>query len=229
VLIQATDPTRAPLPVLARRGFVRPDLLPPLPTIDAVVPDASQPAAQLGTTISLNGHHLDGSGREIVLINDRFEIEETLPALAGGGEASMRFSIPIARAADFPVGAYRVGARVQPSGEPAPRETNQLGMALAPQITGLPMTVTRDGGGTASFTIGFHPALRAGQTVSLVLGRQEFAPQAFTPPVTTLSFVIPGAPVANHLARLRIDGIDSPIIDRAATPPAFLDQRVDIQ
>ena len=60
-----------------------------MPTIEAVVPDASQPVAQLGTTIGLTGHHLDGTGREVVLVNDRFEIEETLPALAGGGETSM--------------------------------------------------------------------------------------------------------------------------------------------
>ena len=32
-----------------------------------------------------------------------------------------------------------------------------------------------------------------------------------------------------HLARLRIDGIDSPIIDRTATPPRFLNQRIEIQ
>ena len=39
---------------------------------------------------------------------------------------------------------------------------------------------------------------------------------------------IPNAPVGNHLARLRIDGIDSPIIDRTATPPTFLNQRIEI-
>ena len=233
VLIQATDPTRTPLPVLSRQGLVRPDLLPPVPTIDAVVPEASQPVAQLGTTIGLTGHHLDGSGREVVLTNDRFQIEQTRPALPGGGETLMQFSIPGAQPNDFPVGVYRVGGRVQLAGEPAPRRTNQLAMTLAPQISGLPMAVTRDGSGTASFTINFLPALRAGQTVSLVLGQQEFVPQPFTPPVTALSFVIPDAPVAadplGHLARLRIDGIDSPIINRAATPPTFLNQRVNIQ
>jgi hypothetical protein len=43
--------------------------------------------------------------------------------------------------------------------------------------------------------------------------------------------VIPNAPVGSHLARLRIDGIDSPIIDLSADPPApptFLNQRVVI-
>jgi hypothetical protein len=91
------------------------------------------------------------------------------------------------------------------------------------------MSVTRDADGTASFTISFSPMLRAGQTVSLVLGQQEFAPRPFTPPVTALDFAIPNAPVASHLARLRIDGIDSPIIDRSAALPTFLDQRIEIQ
>jgi hypothetical protein len=230
VLIQRADPTPSPLPVLTREIFVRPDLLPPVPTIDAVVPDAGQPVAQLGTTIGLSGHHLDGTGREVVLINDRFKVEEPLPALPDGGESLIKVSIPTARAADFPVGVYRVFARVQRSGEPAKRETNQLAMTLAPQITGLPLPspVVRDGAGTANFTIDFHPALRDGQTVRLVLGQLEFAPQPFTPPVTTLTFVIPKAPVGNHLARLRVDGIDSPIIDRTATPPTFLNQRIEI-
>jgi hypothetical protein len=114
-------------------------------------------------------------------------------------------------------------------GAATPRETNRVAMTLAPHISGLPMTVARDAEGTASFTIAFSPALRAGQTVRLVLGQQEVAPRPFTPPVTAFDFIIPNAPVANHLARLRIDGIDSPIINRAVTPPAFLDQRIDIQ
>ena len=101
-------------------------------------------------------------------------------------------------------------------------------MTLAPDLLGLPMNVVRDGAGTASFTLNFTPALRAGQQVSLVLGQQEIAPQPFVPPVTALDFVIPLAPVGAHLARLRIDGIDSPIIDRAAVPPVFLDQRINI-
>ena len=41
---------------------------------------------------------------------------------------------------------------------------------------------------------------------------------------------IPEAPVGVHPARLRIDGIESPIIDLSAPPPAvprFLDQTVE--
>jgi hypothetical protein len=89
--------------------------------------------------------------------------------------------------------------------------------------------VVRDGAGTATFSIDCTPAVRAGQIVRLVLGTDEFAPQPFTPGATTLNFVIPHAPVGTHLARLRIDGIDSPIIDPSQSPPVFLDKRIEIQ
>jgi hypothetical protein len=87
------------------------------------------------------------------------------------------------------------------------------------------MTVARVGG-TATFTLNFTPALRTGQKAVLLLGQQEFLPVPFaTPTTTSLNFVIKDAPVSpapGFLARLRIDGIESPIIDRSAKPPAFL-------
>lgn len=240
VLIEATEPVRSPLPVLSRgpvigdreRGVVvEPGLVPPLPMLEAVVPSEGQPVARLGKTIDLRGHHLDGTGRTVLLTNDRFEIEETIVALSTGGAALMQFSIPIGQVADFPVGVYRVGVRVLRPGEPEPRETNRLAMTLAPEITGLPLSVSRGPTGTASFTLNFHPQVRAGQSVGLVLGQQEFLPQAFVPPATSLNFVIENAPIApppGLLARLRIDGIDSPIIDRSVDPPIFLNQRIVI-
>ncbi len=212
-----------------RGVIVTPDLVPPFPTIRIVAPAGGQPVARLGEVVDLVGHHLDGTNREVVLASDRFAIEETIAAAGTGGAALLQFTIPIAAAADFPVGVYRVAARVVRPGESAPRETNHLALTLAPHITGLPVVVARDGAGTATFTVNFHPALRAGQSVTLVLGQQAFAPEPFTPPVTSLDFVIEDAPVGNHLARLRVDGIERPIIDHAATPPAFLPQRIDIQ
>src|SRR5690606_31676819 len=91
VLIEATQPTRSPLPVLSRgevdpvsgreRGVqVSPGLIPALPGIEAILPAAGQPVARLGETLDLRGHHLDGASREVLLGNPRFEIEEALPA-----------------------------------------------------------------------------------------------------------------------------------------------------
>ncbi len=243
VLIEATEPVSSPLPVLSRgpvdpvsqrdRGVVvEPSLVPPVPMLEAVVPPGRQPVARLGEMIDLTGNHLDGTGRTVLLTNDRFEIEEDIAALGTGGAALMQFTVPSTLPLDrFAVGVYRVGARVLRPGEIEPRETNRLAMTIAPAITiSLPMSVTRVAG-TATFTIDFHPAVRTGQRVVLVLGQQEFEPQAFTAPTTSLDFVIPNAPLApapGLLARLRIDGIDSPIIDRSVDPPVFLNQRIII-
>ena len=243
VLIEAAQPARSPLPVLSRgpvdpatgrdRGVVvNPGLLPPLPTLDALAPPLHQPVARIGDTIDLQGHHLEGTGREVLLTNDRFEIDTAIAALpppTSGADGLLQFTL--APAANLPVGVYRVGARLLRSGETTPRSTNRLAMTLAPQMTNLPLNVTRDGGGTATFVIDFVPALRAGQSVVLVLGQDEFLSQGVASPPTELSFVLPNAPVGSHLARLRIDGIDSPIIDLSAEPPApptFLNQRVVI-
>ena len=185
--------------------------------------------ARLGETIDLVGHHLDGTARSVVLANDRFEIEREITAPGAGAAARIQFEIPTSQAADFPAGVYRVGARVQRAGEPRPRETNRLAMTLAPQITtALPKNVTHGSAAAQNFTLEFLPELRAGQRAVLVLGQQEYAPQPFAPPTRSLVFDIRNAPVGEHLARLRIDGIDSPIIDRSSVAPRFFDQLVRV-
>jgi hypothetical protein len=193
--------------------------------LSAVVPKDKQIVVELDAAVTLEGFALDGTAREVVLTNERFEIEETLPA--SGNSIKLQFTIPAARAADFPAGIYRVRARVQKPGEPEPRVTNDLALVVAPTISGLPMNVARVGG-KASFTLSFVPVCRRGQQARLLLGRGDFAPQPVTGDASSLSFDIPDAPVDNHLARLRIDGIDSPIIDTAASPPAFLNRRIEI-
>jgi hypothetical protein len=250
VLIEAKEPTRSPLPVLTIGPVIKPDPLNPdtwyergvvvipgleplLPTLDAVILDGDQPVAQMAKAIELIGHHLDAkpaTSRTILLNNDRFDIHESIdatdpPPLPKNSATSILFTIPTASATKFPVGIYSVSTQLMPPDEANNRLTNCLALILAPTITGLPMTVARVGG-TATFTLTFSPALRAGQKAVLLLGQLEFLPEPFaTPTTTSLKFVIKDAPVApapGFLTRLRIDGIESPIIDRSAKPPAFL-------
>lgn len=239
VLIESTQPTRPALPVLTRgpvdpasgreRGIVvTPDLVPPLPTLEAVRPAGQQPVAQLGRTVTLEGHHLAGAAREVRLRNARFAIDVLLPATGDSASGRLDFVIPPARAADFPAAVYEISARLVPEGEAAPRETNRLALILAPEITNLPLAVARDGDGDATLAIDFTPELRAGQQVSLLLGTEEIAPEGFVAPVSTLIFIARDAAAGAPLARLRVDGIDSPVADREASPPVFLDLRVTI-
>jgi uncharacterized protein DUF4255 len=230
VLIEATTPTRTPLPVLKRQLQVRPELVPPVPTLDAVVPSGNQPVVELGKLVALNGHDLGSTGQRVQLLNDRLGIELVLSApdvLITSNEQRIDFRIPVAAEGGLPAGLYRVSAHV-PAGSNV-RESNQLALTLAPTLTSLPASVTRDGTGTASFGIDFRPALAPGQIARLLLGQRELVPEDFSdPPVTHLGFVVEDAPVGQHLVRLRIDGIDTPIIDRSQEPPVFFDQRIEI-
>jgi hypothetical protein len=239
VLIESSRPGVSSLPVLSRgpvdpvsgreRGVVvRPDLVPPLPTIESVNPAGKQPVAWLGDTVDLKGHHLDGTSRQVRLVNERFRIEEALPATGGNDAERIQFSIPTARTADFPAAMYQTSAELIRPGEATLRQTNRMALVVAPRITNVPMNVAVDGSGTASFTVDFTPEYRPGQTVSLVLGSTEVAPQDISAQAASLDFVVPNAPLGNHLARLRIDGIESPVVDRTTAPPTFFNHRIQI-
>lgn len=239
VLIEATRPALIPLPVLTRgevdpvsgreRGVVvSPSLVPPLPTLESILPTGNQPVARLGQGIVLQGHHLNGTSREVRIGNPRYEVSEVLAASGANVAEQMELLIPLARAADFPVGVYEAGARLIRPGESIARESNRLAFTLAPDITNLPQNVARDGDGDALVSIDFTPELRAGQRATLLVGQRELEAQSFTPPTASLDFLIENAEVGEHLVRLRIDGIDSPIVDRTSTPPTFLNQRLTI-
>lgn len=242
VLIEATRPAHAPLPVLSRgpvdpatgrdRGVaVSPDLAPPLPLLTAAAPPGRQPVAAIGDTVRLEGRNLDGASREAILSSDRLGVEVAIPELAPTSppepaDGVLAVSLA-AQAATLPAGLYRVAARLVRPGESVPRVTNRVPLAIAPQITNLPLVVARAGDGSATVTIAFTPTLREGQVAALILGATEHGPQAGTAsPAAELTFVIPDAPVGAHLARLRIDDVESPIVDRSAEPPAFLDRTV---
>lgn len=239
VLIEAQQSTRPTLPVLTRgsrdpvsgreRGVVvTPSLVPPLPTIEAVLPDGNQPVMRLGENTRLTGHHLDGTGRTVRLQNERLGVDQTIAASGTSAGDAMDFVVPTASAADFPVGVYDITARLVMPGETSARDSNRLATVIAPNITVLPaVPVPIDGNGDATFTVQFTPALRAGQTVSLLMGTAEILPEAFAAPTTSLSFIARSVTAgASPVLRLRIDGVDSPIVDRSVTPPVFFNLRV---
>jgi hypothetical protein len=100
---------------------------------------------------------------------------------------------------------------------------------IVPRITtALPLTVARDGQGTATIELGVRPQVRAHQRATLVIGDREVAAAARTASTGTLTFTVEDAPVGTHLVRLGVDGIETPVADRSTTPPTFLDRRVVI-
>ena len=200
VLIQATEPARSPLPVLYAQAIrvaagAAADRCPNHRRRSS--PDAGSRSRSSARTIDARTAITSTAptAKSFCQRPLRDRARRCLQSGPADGDDRCCSRFRSARADDFPVGVYRVSARVQPPGEPTPRETNRWRMTLAPQMT----SCRARSRATA-------PARRASRSTSRRAARrtdrepgardqQEFAPQPFTAPATSLDFVIPKAPV----------------------------------
>lgn len=219
VLIQDQKPLLSALPVLDHRVSAQPSVLSPLPTLTGVTPKNNQPAALLGDQVTVQGHNLTGV-TSVLLENSRLGVEQPITALSNAGESSFQFTVNIAASA-LPAGVYTLSAQA-PSG-PDVVNTNSLPLAIAPAITVWPASITPDAQGNANVKITCSPDVWPGQQVYLLIGSRAAPADAFTTPSNTPSFTFSSlTPTATPVPlRLRVDGIDSPIIDMTASPPTF--------
>lgn len=222
VLIESRRPTRSGLPVLARgqgdSGITaQGDLSPPLPTLDAVTPPKNQPAVRLGEEIVLSGVHLDGTSVAVRLEHPLLPTPVLLPPVAGGTATRLKVAIPN-QPANWPAGFYRISVEVTRTGETFTRTTNELPLALAPGAT---IAVAGTAPGPVTLTATCAPEIRPGQRATLLLGSDEIAAAPHPAQTDTLSFILGEAVAGTHRYRLRVDGVDSLLVDRSVTPPAF--------
>ena len=246
VLIEQAAPAISPLPVLTRGRripgserdegvIVTPGLVPPYPTLESALAAAhtTPSTLQLGDVLTVTGHHLAGTARAIVLRNDRFGVEQEIPLANSADEASLDFNVPNLPAL-LPVGVYQLELRVLRPGDAEPRTSNPLPVALAPALTFPPIAVTRGVvNGVAnvlSLTIGCQPEVRVGQKVTLLMDTREAQAELFTANTSTLDFKFADAPPAGGtpLLRLKVDGIESIVVNRGARPPAFFNHRITL-
>jgi hypothetical protein len=220
VLIDSRRTAITPLPVLTRgadgRGPVAaPEVGSPVPALTVVRFPTGQPAARVGDDVDLGGAHL--SGTSAVLID-----HPTLSApdrVTPGSVAAdtVTFKVP----ATVPAGLCTVSLVL---GVP-PQESvvGELYLPVGPKVTSpMPMTVARDGNGTAVVTLTCTPAFQPGQRITLVVGDRQVPADAITTTTATLSFQVTDAAQGTHRIRLRCDGVDSLIVaDRSAFPPVF--------
>jgi hypothetical protein len=174
--------------------------------------------------VTLEGHDLEGVDRQVTLSLAAFQINRSLPVIKEGLD-KVSFIVPN----DLPVGLYRVELSVQRLEDSHARRTNQLPLALAPQIVLPPASATRNDN-TVRLAIDMVPPVRPGQTAALILGDLEFAAEPITAPASQLTFKIADAPPSGstHLARLRVDGFESPIINRMKTPVVYLERPITL-
>jgi hypothetical protein len=235
VLIEARTPSRKPLPVLSRgpvdvvtgrdRGVVvEPSLLPPYPTIVRVVPPGEQPAARLGETVTLAGHHLDGTAAVARFAHRLLETPNEVSIGTSSDAQAIDVPLPSGAGAeqDWPAGIYLVTVSLVRPGEVAPRTSNVAALLLAPEPRLPPTSVVRDATTRrVRVTLDVRPALRPAQDATLSLGGDSGPVDPHPTPTSTLTFrlgdVAPGA----QWVRLTVDGVDSLLVDRTVEPPAF--------
>jgi len=211
--------------------FVYPNILPPFPTLKSLVAPAhgTPSILRLGDGFEIRGHHLSGTQRALLFRNDQFAIEQQITLPDGGDAALITANVPVTPAA-WPAGMYRVELRVTRPGTTAPRASNALPVAIAPAITSFTPVMSRNAANVLSIRLDCQPEVRPGQRASLFLDTREVPAAAHTASTAQLNFRMADAPPAGAtpLLRLKVDGIESVVIDRTKQPPSFLDHRITL-
>ena len=239
VLIDSARASQAPLPVLTRgendKGVqAQPNLIAPFPTLEEIILADEHPNARLGDTLTLRGHHLDGDSVTVNFANPRLDLPLALSSLAGASASELQVKIPDetddpGAPADWVVGHYTVTVIISKAGEPD-RTTNELYMAAAPLIESItPDPAVLDSEGIVNLTITVKPEVRPEQRAALLLGDREVLADDHPTQTDTIDFTVTDAPLGEHYVRVRVDGVDSLLIDRSVSPPVFdATQRVTI-
>jgi hypothetical protein len=125
-----------------------------------------------------------------------------------------------AAAATWPAGFYGVSVVVTSGGDT--RTTNELPLSLAPTIDSIsPNPAARDGSGAVTLTVAFAPDLQPRQRAALLLGSSEATLDAVTAPSGSATVTVPSVPAGDQFVRLRVDGVDTLLVDRSVDPPVF--------
>ena len=201
----------------------------------------NQISATIGDLITLEGHHLAGESGEPAdvtvsagFIHLRNRSVPAIPISVANrttDSASFRLNAPNAER-DYPAGVYGVHLAIIPGGDASKqRDTNDLALVIAPKIIGprpMPMTFVRSnvdpttGLGDATIDLTCSPDVLPEQRVTLVIGDREIAAEAHSTQTSDLTFIARRMAGTMFRVRLRVDGIESHLIDRTtAGKPAF--------
>lgn len=235
VLIESARATRTPLPVLTQgpddTGIrSQSNLIPPFPAIDAIEFPNQQTSGQLGDVLTIKGHHLGGDKVEILFANPNLPQAIIVAAQPGATPDEVKALIDDVPA-KWVAGLYGVAVRI--TAKPGTKDERIRGaseqpFALAPKITSkFPLKVTL-ATNEATIKLKCSPEVRPAQRVSLLLGDQEVPAEPRTGQTAALAFTVRNAVAGEYLIRLRVDGVDSQLVDRSTTPPKFQDHRVVI-
>jgi hypothetical protein len=239
VLIDSQRRTTSGPPVIKRGSTgtgndVTASVVPPYPALDSILlATATQPAAQLADaahalpneSITFLGHDLAGATVTVNFQHTLFadpvaSLPAWLSAVTGTGITVTLPDDP----PSWPAGLYQTWATIVDASGNA-RDTNTLALQVAPRIWDVqppsPPPIPRAGDGSFQLTVSISPPVRPEQRASVLVGSIEFLPDRTLSTATKLVckvFVTPGT----YKLRVRVDGVDSFLIDYGAAVPGYL-------
>ncbi len=215
VLIEPQFATTDGLPVLSRNITAQTG---PTPQLIEAMPPTGQAAATTGDIVTVSGKSLSGANR-VALVQQHLGIQyNPFPPLTVTGTTAS-FAIP-SDPTNLPAGLYSLVMQFVDTSGRVVQSTNSVPLSIAPTLSA-PTVVPN----TSGFLITIHsaPEVLPSQSASLALGAMAVPAQIFDVKTAVLSFQFPSTLTSGqHLARLRIDGVESPVsVNWAAVPPAF--------
>ena len=134
---------------------------------------------------------------------------------------SINFKVP-EDPTKLPAGVYALSVLFTNGSGQVIQSTNSLPMALAPRILAAPPPTVVTNTQGPLVTLHCDPQALPNQNVYLALGATSVPAQTFDLPAPVLSFQFPKLTPGSYLARLRVDGVDSPVaVNFAVNPPVF--------
>ncbi|MGB3615777.1 MAG: DUF4255 domain-containing protein [Elainellaceae cyanobacterium] len=228
VLIDSAAPARTPLPVLTRgnedRGVrVQANTLPPCPTLTGIALPNQQVSAQLGDRLVLQGYALDADGDAVTvrLRHPRIEEPLTVDGTVQSGGRAIAFTLPNAPE-PWLAGFYTLMVQLQQEGRE--ETSNTVALAIAPRITEMTQDISDEG--DPVLRMACRPQVQLTQPVFCLVGSRSLplmrvAGDADQDRRSALTFDLGGIAPGDYWVRLRVDGVDSLLIDRSTAPPRF--------
>jgi hypothetical protein len=195
--------------------------------VDSIQLPNNQPAALLGDTLVINGFSLAGESGDpasvtvIVRLTTARLSQPIELEIADTARTDTQITVQLPNTpGQLPAGFYTLAVLVMPDGKSEEsRSTNETPLLVAPKITGgltpVARTDIQDGLGTATITLTCSPDVLVEQRVTIVLGDREVVAEPRSAAGDPLIFVARHMAAGEFRVRLRVDGVESLLIDRS--------------
>jgi hypothetical protein len=229
VLIDSQRPSKSSLPVLRRgQNDEGVTMLTTFPALESLKVDGQRfgplPQAVPGNTLILRGTGMQADNLLVRLSSPRLPAPFELPP-DNVSEREVRVQIPGDAPAAWPPGYYSASLIIRDavSTNVLFASNDSLPFAILPTITAFAPNPAPIVGGEVTLTVNFTPEVWPEQIVALLVGDREVQAPAHPAKTGTLAFTVPQAVAGQYYLRLRVDGVDSPLLDPdpALTIPRF--------